>query len=119
MLHASDLGLLSKMVLKPMNATNASGKGCAESSGELSTVVERLRTDYSSALVVVHSERTEHISYWDASTKSLDAAVISDVQRQGFEILDTGKRLCGETGEKQEWMEARRYDPADIYGGDA
>jgi hypothetical protein len=86
----------------------------------LSTVVRRLREEYSSALVVVHDKRTEHISYWDASAHSLDAAAISYVQQEGFEILDTGTRVCGETGQEQAWMEIRRHAPAedDGEGGD-
>jgi hypothetical protein len=85
---------------------------------DLETVVRRLRTAHNSALVVVHDERTEHVGYWNKSERLVPPMTLNYVQEQGFRIIYAGMKHCGETGQKQAWMEVRRRDPQEVYGSE-
>lgn len=84
---------------------------------DFSTVHHRLRTEFPSALVLVHDDRTEHFEYWDENPETVDAAMLAYVQKQGFKVLDGGRKECEVTGQQQGWLEFRRHDPGEVSDG--
>lgn len=85
---------------------------------EFSTVLRRLQRGHNSALVLVHDDRTEHLSYYDKSVRHVEAAALEYVQNQGFRIVQAGREYCKVTEKEQAWIEVRRHDPREDDGED-
>ena len=98
--------------------TVAADGGAPVGGDGLGTVLNRLQCDYSSALVWMHDNEAEHLTYFGESTESLDTAVLSYLLVEGFEILDAGAKECPATGQEQACVEIRR-EPARRNGGEA
>lgn len=78
------------------------------------TVHDRLRYEFNSVLVLVYDDRTEHFAYYDQRTDALDAAVLSYILEQGFEILEIGRKECEVTDQEQGWVAFRRHAPGEV-----
>lgn len=80
---------------------------------DIETVVASIRVNYLAHEIRVHDAATLHFSYWDESEHYVATDLLHHLQAAGYSLLHVGHEVAPESGQRQGWMDCRKYAPGE------